>query len=153
MISVILLNEIQFGRAPTEVKFQQWIDQTVNVMHEQIPSSCKEICISIIDTETSAHLNETYRQKKGATNVLSFVYESMPGVIQESLGDLAICAELVESEAKVLEQTLEAHWAHLTIHGILHLLGYDHMIEAEAKIMETLEVSILQQLGFKDPYL
>ena len=150
MISLILQNDIAFDRTPAAEKFQLWVDQTIQAIPEKIPDTCFEICISIIDKETSAHLNETYRQKKGSTNVLSFNYEPIPGETQESLGDLAICAEIVENEAPL---NTEAHWAHLTIHGILHLCGYDHIIDSDAEIMEALEITILKQLGFKDPYL
>jgi len=152
-MKLILLNEINHPSTPTEQQFQTWIDQTVKVIHEKIPVTCNEICISIIDKETSAQLNEIYRQKTGPTNVLSFVYEPIPGIVQDSLGDLAICATLVEQEALLNNTDLAAHWAHLTIHGLLHLAGYDHIIENDAIIMEALEIKILKQLGFKDPYL
>ncbi|OGT44868.1 MAG: rRNA maturation RNase YbeY [Gammaproteobacteria bacterium RIFCSPHIGHO2_12_FULL_38_11] len=149
-MKLILLNAANHPNIPTKKQFQHWINETIKVIHEKIPVTCNEVCISIIDKETSAHLNETYRQKTGPTNVLSFVYEPTPGIVQASLGDLAICAAIVERESPL---ETEAHWAHLTVHGLLHLVGYDHIIEVDAKIMETLEIKTLKQLGFKDPYL
>ncbi|OGT41203.1 MAG: rRNA maturation RNase YbeY [Gammaproteobacteria bacterium RIFCSPHIGHO2_12_FULL_40_19] len=152
MIQVILLNEINFVYAPTLETFQTWVDAVTKTIPEKIPSHCYELCISIINTETSAYLNETYRQKKGPTNVLSFNYDAMPGVPQDSLGDLAICGQVVEDEALSQHKTLISHFAHLTVHGVLHLLGYDHINDDEALSMETLEIEILKQLGIDNPY-
>lgn len=152
MIKVILLNEIDFKSAPTREKFQHWIDAVINKMPDKIPTHCSEMCISIIDKKSSAELNELYRQKKGPTNVLSFNYDAMPGVPQDSLGDLAICAQLVEEEALAQNKTSESHFAHLTVHGALHLLGYDHINDEDAAIMETLEIEILDTLGIENPY-
>lgn len=151
MITVIVQNEFHIQNVPLIHQFQQWTDQAVKHIVKKIPKNCSEVCIAIVNRNTSAQLNETYRHKQGATNVLSFPYESTPGITNESLGDLAICAEIVESEAK--KNSLEAHWAHLTIHGLLHLVGYDHIVDQDAEIMEALEIKILNELGFKDPYL
>lgn len=150
MITLILLNENNLKNIPSETQFQHWINATTNTVSEKISETCRDICISIIDKKTSAELNETYRHKQGPTNVLSFPYSAIPGVTQESLGDLAICAPLVEEESQSSDAI--AHWAHLTVHGILHLCGYDHIIDADAEVMESLEIQILQQLQFKDPY-
>lgn len=152
MIEVVLLNEINDPSTPALEKFQRWIDAVIKKIPEKIPAQCHEVCISIIDKTSSATLNETYRQKKGPTNVLSFNYDPMPGVPQESLGDLAICASLVEEEARAQDKTTEAHFAHLTVHGALHLLGYDHINDEDAVIMETLEIELLNALGFENPY-
>ena len=152
MITVVLIDDVHDENAPVLKQFQRWVDETLTVVSEKVPSSCIEICISIIDSKTSAELNDTYRQKSGPTNVLSFTYDPIPGVQQESLGDLAICAELVESEALTQHKKSSAHWAHLTVHGVLHLLGYDHIAENEAVMMESLEIQILQKLGFENPY-
>ncbi len=152
MITVILLNEINFTRAPSQTKFQTWVNCVVKTIPEKIPNNCDEICISIVDKKTSAELNEAYRSKKGPTNILSFTYKPLPGTIQESLGDCAICADIVEEEALQQNKILESHWAHLTIHGMLHLLGYDHIIDNDAEIMEALEIKILTQLGIENPY-
>ena|SRR3990167_10185546 len=152
MIAVVLIDDVQDENTPTLKQFQHWIDDTLAATSEKIHSSCSEVCITIVDPKTSAELNQTYRQKSSPTNVLSFTYDPIPGITQESLGDLAICAALVESEALAQHKKSSAHWAHLTIHGVLHLLGYDHIAEHEAIEMEALEIQILQKLGFENPY-
>lgn len=151
-VRVSLCNEINFKRTPSIKKFQTWVNAVVDTIPEKIPKTCTEICISIVDSEISAQLNQTYRHKNGPTNVLSFTYESPPGIAKTSLGDLAICAEIVESESLAQNKNTIAHWAHLTIHGMLHLLEYDHITEKDAIIMEPLEIKILQKLGFNNPY-
>ena len=108
-----------------------------------------QITVRLVDAEEGLQLNRDYRGKDYATNVLSFPYEVEPVVA----GDLVICAAVVEREAAEQEKTLEAHYAHLIVHGILHLQGYDHEIgENEARLMEDKERTILAQLGFADPY-
>lgn len=116
------------------------------------PSSV-ELTIRIVDDAESKQLNETWRQCAKPTNVLSFPFESPPGVELPLLGDIVICAPLVALEAAEQHKSLLAHWAHLVIHGTLHLLGYDHIDEAQAQIMEELEISLLQDLGYANPYL
>ena len=153
MINIILLNEMQLKNIPSQKKFQLWITTTIENIFAKIPEQFSEVCISIIDKETSAELNASYRKKSGTTNVLSFTYDSMPGIEETSLGDLAICAEIVETEAKIQNKKLESHWAHLTVHGFLHLLGYDHIIENDAAMMESLEIEILKKLGIENPYV
>lgn len=148
MITVELINDIDCPFSPTEETFQKWVDAVT----AYVPTNHAAICITIIDEAESAALNEQYRQKKGPTNVLSFNYESMPGIIADSLGDLAICASVVKTEAIAQQKTLESHWAHMTIHGTLHLLGYDHIQEDEADKMEALEIEIMERLGFENPY-
>lgn len=151
MLDLILLNENNIP-SPSQEKFEEWIFKTIPFILKKIPKDCHEICISIVDKNESAQLNEMYRHKKGPTNILSFAYEALPGISQESLGDLVICAELVESEAKAQHKSAESHWTHLTVHGLLHLIGYDHIEEDEAEIMETLEIEILKELGVGNPY-
>ena len=108
-----------------------------------------QVTIRLVDADEGQVLNRDYRGKDYATNVLSFPYEVEPVVA----GDLVICAAVVEREAAEQEKTLEAHYAHLIVHGILHLQGYDHEIgENEARLMEDKERTILAQLGFADPY-
>ena len=111
-----------------------------------------EVTLKIVDTEEGALLNQQYREKQGPTNVLSFPYR-VPGQSKHQLlGDLVICAPLVEKEAAAQGKSVEAHWAHLVVHGTLHLLGYDHIEVKEAEEMEQLEVEILEALGFPSPY-
>ncbi len=111
-----------------------------------------EVVIRIVDAAESAALNQTYRHKTGPTNVLSFPFEAPPGVPVDILGDIVICAERVEQEAHEQGKSLEAHWAHLVIHGMLHLQGHDHSEAPAAAVMEQREIAILNTLGFSDPY-
>lgn len=111
-----------------------------------------ELSIRIVGVEESAELNETYRQKKGPTNVLSFPCEVPEGVPCPLLGDLVICAPVVEKEAMEQKKSVEAHWAHMVIHGVLHLQGYDHIETSDAERMEALEVEMMAHLGFANPY-
>jgi probable rRNA maturation factor len=111
-----------------------------------------ELAIRIVGEAEGARLNQSYRHKSGPTNVLSFPAELPAGVPLAPLGDLVICAPVVEREAREQGKAAEAHWAHMVVHGCLHLLRYDHETEAEAAAMEPLEQAILAELGFADPY-
>ena len=130
---------------PAEALFQRWTAAA-------LPDSSAIVSIRIVDTVESAHLNQVYRDKSGPTNVLSFPFEVPEGVPNDLLGDLAICAPLVEKEAREQGIPAEAHWAHLVVHGILHLRGYRHGEDAEAEAMEALERDILAELGYPNPY-
>ena len=132
---------------PTQSDFEAW---AALALHDY-PNA--ELSIRIVDEAESAQLNGDYRGKPKPTNVLSFPAD-IPAVVQSPLlGDLVICAAVVAQEAIAQHKPLLAHWAHMTIHGCLHLLGYDHIKLRYAKIMEQLEVQILKKLGFEDPYL
>jgi probable rRNA maturation factor len=112
-----------------------------------------ELTIRIVDEAESAELNQRYRGKPGPTNVLSFPFEAPPGLPPTDLiGDLAICAPVIEREAAGQGKALPAHWAHIVVHGVLHLLGYDHLQEVDALEMEGLETAVLCGLGFPRPY-
>lgn len=111
-----------------------------------------EVSIKIIDEEESAELNSAYRLKTAATNVLAFPMGLTGAEGRRLLGDLAICAPVVEAEARAQGKLLPAHWAHMVVHGMLHLQGYDHIREDEAARMEQLEVDIMAGLGYKNPY-
>ena len=111
-----------------------------------------ELTIRLTDEEESQALNSEYRGKDKPTNVLSFPFEMPPGIPLELLGDLIICVSVVEQEAQEQAKTTEAHWAHMVIHGCLHLLGYDHIKDDEAEEMEALERDLLASLGYPDPY-
>ncbi|MRI32841.1 rRNA maturation RNase YbeY [Endozoicomonas sp. OPT23] len=111
-----------------------------------------EVSLRIVDLEEGAELNFQWRQKEGPTNVLSFPSDLPEELNLPLLGDLVICAPVVEREAKEQGKTLTSHWAHMIVHGTLHLQGYDHIQDDEAEEMEALETSIMQTLGFDDPY-
>ena len=111
-----------------------------------------EICVKICDAAESEDLNSRYRQKSYATNVLSFPAElSIPG--SSFLGDLCICWSVVEEEARTQGKSVDHHFAHLFVHGILHLLSFDHESDEEAEVMEDLERNILRDFGIPDPYV
>lgn len=114
------------------------------------------LSLRIVSVAESQQLNNDYRGKNKPTNVLSFPMQLELDDIPMSeiiLGDLAICAEVVEQEAIQQQKSAHSHWAHMVVHGMLHLQGYDHVDDADAHQMETLESTIIQQLGFADPYL
>ena len=112
-----------------------------------------ELTIRLVDDDESRSLNHEYRGKNYPTNVLSFPSDLPPELNIPLLGDLVICVPVVLREAAEQNKTPDAHWAHMVIHGCLHLLGYDHMEDAEAEEMENLERHLLAELGIADPYL
>ena len=111
-----------------------------------------ELTIRIVSLEESAYLNKKYRKKEGPTNVLSFVSEGAEKIVPDFLGDLVVCAPVVNKEACQQGKNIEAHWAHMIVHGVLHLLGLDHQDSCQAEAMENRERSILSKLGYPDPY-
>ncbi|MDK8463760.1 rRNA maturation RNase YbeY [Marinobacter sp. SS13-12] len=111
-----------------------------------------EVTIRIVASDESAGLNSQYRGKSGPTNVLSFPFEAPAGITVPLAGDLIICAPVVEKEAAEQRKTLAEHWAHMVVHGMLHLQGYDHIDDSDAGVMEALEIRLLGQLGFSNPY-
>jgi probable rRNA maturation factor len=149
----VLVTVERFTDAPTpaDETIQAWIMAalaTAGATGNEPP----EVCIRITDIDEATRFNETYRSKPQATNVLSFPAELPPGTPSGLLGDLVICAPVVRSEAKQQHKCEEAHWAHMIIHGVLHLLGHDHQIPADAEIMEALEVQLLERFCFPNPY-
>ncbi|OUS28512.1 rRNA maturation RNase YbeY [Gammaproteobacteria bacterium 45_16_T64] len=111
-----------------------------------------ELTIRIASQDEARTLNSTYRNKDYPTNVLSFPFEAPAEVDINLLGDIVICADIVIDEAKQQNKSLQSHWAHLTIHGTLHLLGFDHIDDADAETMEAIEVNAMAMLGFANPY-
>ena len=111
-----------------------------------------EVTIRIVGTDESRTLNHQYRGKDKPTNVLSFPFEAPPGITMPLAGDLVICAPVVEKEAEDQHKEPVAHWAHMVVHGMLHLQGYDHIEDQDAEVMEALEIRLLAQLGFANPY-
>jgi probable rRNA maturation factor len=132
---------------PSEAQILQWLD----VILPQFMDNA-ELTIRIVDEQESQQLNYTYRHKDKPTNVLSFPFESPVEIEVPLLGDLIICKQVVETEAVQQHKSLTSHWAHMIVHGCLHLLGYDHILDEEAEEMENIEIDIMQQLRFKDPY-
>jgi len=133
---------------PDTTQFQTWLDAAILPFQEQA-----EVTIRVVDAAESQQLNLQYRGKDKPTNVLSFPFQCPPGIELPLLGDLVICAEVVATEAAEQGKPLASHWAHMVVHGCLHLLGFDHINDADAEQMEAEEIQILQQLGISNPYL
>ena len=133
---------------PGAEQFQRWLDAAILPFQAEA-----EVTIRLVDENESQQLNLTYRGKDYPTNVLSFPFQCPPGVELPLLGDLVICAPVVAKEAAEQNKPLHAHWAHMVIHGSLHLLGFDHINDDDAEQMEAEEITILQQLGITNPYL
>jgi len=132
---------------PDQAQIQLWIDTALDDYGQD-----SEIVVRIVDEQESAELNEQYRNKSGPTNILSFPVDLPDGIELSLLGDLVICAPVLEKEALEQNKILEHHWAHIIVHGVLHLLGYDHIDDAEAELMENKEIAILNKLQIKNPY-
>lgn len=137
---------------PAPSAIEEWIALAINAGSSELKEEA-EITVRIVDTDESQQLNHQYRNKNKPTNVLSFPFQNPPGITLPLLGDLVICKRVVEIEALEQKKTLTEHWAHMVIHGTLHLLGYDHIDQADALEMENLEANLLAKLGFADPYL
>ena len=140
---------LETGGLPTDVEFRRWVEAALTGVGY---TQDAEVVIRIVNEAEGASLNRTYRHKAGATNVLSFPFAAPAGVAVDLLGDIVICAPVVVAEAVAQHKALPAHWAHLVIHGVLHLFGYDHQDAAQAEAMEQLEIRILAGLGYPDPY-
>ncbi len=133
---------------PAENQIQQWLEAAILPFQSEA-----EVTVRIVDEAESQQLNFDYREKNKPTNVLSFPFECPPGIELPLLGDLVICAQVVAKEAAEQHKSLSAHWAHMVVHGSLHLLGFDHINEEDATEMEAEEIQILAELGFADPYV
>ena len=154
-VTIELMNASTETILPSPQEFQCWSEAVLKALRgagDAAIAEKSELSIRIVDESESASLNETYRHKKGPTNILSFPCSGVPGTDINLLGDLAICAALVKQEAAQQSKSIESHWAHLTVHGVLHLQGFDHEEAAAAQEMETLEINILNTLGYNDPY-
>ena len=135
---------------PSEADFIKWIRAALSLIDYAEDEA--EIALRCVSTEESQQFNAQYRGKDKPTNVLSFPADIPDFIPSNLLGDLIICSQVVAQEADEQQKTPEAHWAHMVVHGTLHLLGYDHIEEQEAEEMESIETKILQKLGFNDPY-
>lgn len=134
---------------PDEQTISQWCDAALTAAAADINA---ELTVRVVEPAESQQLNSQYRGKDKPTNVLSFPFEAVPGIPLPLIGDLIVCADVVKTEAQQQHKPLMAHWAHMIVHGTLHLLGYDHIEESEAEQMEALEIKIMAQLGIANPY-
>lgn len=137
---------------PSEAQFQLWVDTVLAEVSSE-PKQDFELTIRLVNTTESQQLNNQYRGKDKPTNVLSFPFEVPDGIDLNLLGDLIICIDVMKKEAQTQNKSLFDHWAHLVIHGCLHLVGFDHINDIEADEMESIEVSVLEKLGINNPYL
>lgn len=158
---------------PTVKQIEQWLNKTIDELRlnntdkaelsaastdaaapdaEQIQLQVFEVTLRIVDAAESQQLNADYRDKNKPTNVLSFPFEAPKHIDMPFLGDLVVCASVVEQEANEQSKHITDHWAHLCVHGLLHLLGYDHIHDEEAQEMEGIETAILAKLSIDDPY-
>jgi probable rRNA maturation factor len=138
---------VDSNQLPSQADFETWVKTALGNTLDTA-----ELTIRLVEITESQSLNLSYRGKDKPTNVLSFPFEAPPGMELPLLGDLVICVAVVEQEALEQNKPLQAHWAHMVIHGCLHLLGYDHIIDHEAEEMESLETQLIEGLGFSNPY-
>ena len=140
-------NVSNFNSLPAKEVIIEWAKQALDKKHQNA-----EVTLRIVDIKEGLQLNQEWRKKNEATNVLSFPVGEKIEQAPDLLGDIVICAPIVEQEAKEQGKNNEAHWAHLIIHGMLHLQGYDHETNEEASIMESREIQILKNIGYENPY-
>jgi probable rRNA maturation factor len=148
MLDLSIQNASLAADVPSDEHFRAWALAALCGRRERA-----QLSIRVVDERECATLNERFRGRAGATNVLSFPFDGLPGLENcELLGDVVICAPLVRCEAAEQGKALSAHWAHMVVHGVLHLLGFDHLEPGQAAHMEALESGILCGLGFPEPY-
>lgn len=146
--SLVLQNASASTKIPVDAIFRQWVSFTLDRL--KLPEAT--LTLRIVDVDEMRSLNRQYRAQDKVTNVLSFPFDPIEGVEQALIGDVVICSSVVEAEALDQRKPVEAHWAHMVIHGILHCCGYDHINPEEAAEMEALEGQILSALDFPNPY-
>lgn len=163
MIQLDIQNPYEYQSIPSRDELQHWVDSAIQ---GKKPDCNLSIVIRFVNEEEGKTLNRAYRHKKYATNVLSFPFEEpefssdiaelneaiSQHLQQQHLGDIVLCEKVVQAEALEQNKTLKQHWAHLVVHGVLHLQGYDHLNDEDANLMESLEVKILKKLGYENPY-
>ena len=149
-MSVTLDVQYEVEAGPDEDDIRRWVEAVLAAEKNVVEV---ELTVRIVGVDEITDLNTRYRHKTGPTNILSFPFEAPPGVELNLLGDLVIAAPVVVKEAQEQHKTEMAHWAHMLVHGTLHLLGYNHQAPAEAEDMEAREIRILQNLGYSNPYL
>jgi probable rRNA maturation factor len=131
-------------QVPSRSEFRKWIKAALK--------QDAEIVLRIVDTDEGRDLNLNFRKRDYATNVLTFVYENAEHDSQFLAGDIVLCAPVIENEASQQHKALTAHYAHITVHGVLHLQGYDHQNDVDAAAMERLETQVVEKLGYENPY-
>ena len=134
---------------PQRASFERWVVATLAALRRRRPT---ELSIRIVGDGEGRELNARYRQRDYATNVLSFPADLPPALKLPLIGDLVICAPVLAREAQAQGKPIRNHYAHMTVHGVLHLLGYDHEMEDEADAMEAFEPQILASMGLPNPY-
>jgi probable rRNA maturation factor len=145
-IELEIQNVTSFRPVPGDEQFRLWVEAALRGATEAV------LTLRLVDDGESRKLNERYRGKNRPTNVLSFPADLPEELGIPLLGDIVICAPLVGAEAEAQQKPVQSHWAHLTIHGVLHLLGYDHQEKKAAEEMEALEADLLHSLGIRNPY-
>lgn len=150
MLDLLIQNQQQSVEVPDEQLLQQWAASAL------LTEKDAQVSLVIVDEDESQKLNKEYRGKDKPTNILSFPMD-MPAELSAEvemniLGDLVVCAAVVQREAQQQEKSLSAHWAHMLVHGMLHLQGYDHLESSDADEMESIEIKMLNQLGYENPY-
>ncbi len=146
-IRIDLQNDHGLPDIPEIEQFEQWVSESLQQNYSQL-----EQTIRIVDEAESQQLNRDYRGKDKPTNVLSFPADESAYLEYDHLGDLVICGPVVQREAREQARDELAHWAHMVVHGMLHLQGYDHETAGQAEKMERLEIETLSQLGYENPY-
>ena len=147
-IEVDVQNATDCPDLPDQSQIKLWVETTLKGLKKNA-----ELSIRIVDKDEGTQLNERWRKSQGPTNVLSFPYEGESEIAPDLLGDIVICAPVVAREAQEQNKSLHAHWAHMVIHGVLHLSDYDHINQQDADCMENLEIKILDELNYNNPYL
>lgn len=150
-VSVEVQLAVRSESVPDEASIERWAEAVMERMRDAVPPT--DVCIRIVEEDESRALNGTYRGKDKPTNVLSFPADVvLPDSDSRILGDIVICDPVVRREARTQHKRLEEHYAHMVVHGMLHLYGYDHQDPAEADAMEDIEREILGHMGIGDPY-
>ena len=144
--------DVQFAyqdeNTPSASEIKTWVKSTLKDFRKN-----SELTVRVVNEKEATELNQRWRNASGPTNVLSFPCDDGSGQVPDLLGDIVICAPVVEKEASRQNKKLNAHWAHMVVHGTLHLLGFDHIKKQDAEKMEATEIAILEKLGFNNPYI
>lgn len=148
-VNIVIQNNSAAVNTPSAEQLTAWA-----TLAAERANGVGEIILCLMEQKEIQQLNKQFRQKDKPTNVLSFPNQPFADTTNDHaiLGDIALCPAIIETEAKEQNKPLMAHWAHMCIHSVLHLLGYDHQTDTEAQIMEQLEIDLLQQLGYENPY-